>query len=391
MLVISTIVLLNNGITIVRTIGFLLLFMSSLFLRVEDLLVLIIALEPVSILFKWNGSYTVIPFMFIVLFVKLGLKNTKVSLKKIIPLSALMLIGVLNYLFRGFGVAAYVSFFLPVLCLVYISENKNISLEKIFNKVIWLYVVSTLVECILSGVFPNAVKVVTHVSQYNVRNVGFSSEWDYGRHILTAISFVVYWLLKNKRNVVLPSMLVLYFISCLIETGLYSGLVALGGLVFMIPLTFDGTPKQRISYTVVGGIVILFVVVIAYYFVFLPMLELRGQISDNGRFELWRMYYNDFINSPSIMFFGIGAGAISEYAATIGRLTTHNIVIEKMFEFGIIGICLLVCLLGTCFSKRDLSIRKNLRLLPLITFLGTCLTQGTSGSELLFILMILGL
>lgn len=385
------IVMLNIGNTFVRTLGFILFLCIGFLLSKTNLLLFIAAIEPLSNVYKFNGGYTVLPFLFIVLFFKLVSCNRELSRKKLITLLSINLISTINYLIRGFSLGSYLSFFVCFLCFIWMSEDDTFLMEDLFYKIIWIYTISTLIECFCSAMLPNVTRMLVTVSQYNQRNVGFSSEWNYGRHIVVSIAFLFCWIKMKKNDLLLCTCVILYLSYSLIKTGLYSGLVALVFLVLMVPFMYDGSLKQRICYSILTLFVAIIGLFIIYKFVFLPMKALRGQFSDNGRFDLWQLYYMDFIKNKSIFLFGIGAGAIQDYAGSISRLTTHNTIIEKVFEFGIFGIVLLLCLIKECFRKHGLSIRKNYRLIPLFTFFGTCLTQGVSGEELIFILMILGL
>ena len=179
----------DHGHDLLRSVGFILFLLIGLFLNVENLLMLIVVLEPLSIIFNFSGGYTVMPFLFIILFIKLLEKNNSINSRLIILLFVIMSISLLNYVYRGYSISSYVSFFICLLCFVWLSQTSNIDMVRIFERVVWLYVCSTLVECVFSGLFTNAVKTITSVSSYNNRNIGFSSEWDYGRHIVVSIAF----------------------------------------------------------------------------------------------------------------------------------------------------------------------------------------------------------
>ena len=346
-------------------------------------------LESISTLYKFNGSYTVMLFLFILLFVKIIRRNRSLSGKKVIPLFSLMAISGISYLCRSYGMTDYLAFFVMLLCFVWMSELKSIDMEAVFEKIAWLYVISVLIECVFSTLMPTAVRAVTDVSEYVYRSTGFSSSWNYGRHIVVAISFLIYWILVKREKIVVAGALILFLLYSMISTGLYSGLVAIAILMVIIPFSFEGSIRKRVSYGIIALVVCIIGLIATYYWVYLPMRDLRGAITDNGRFNLWKAYANDFMTQPSIALFGVGAGAIQNYAASVFRQTAHSILIEKMFELGIIGSALLVVLLRRCFLQHGLQVSRNHRVLPFFAFIGTCLTQGVTGNELIFILMIL--
>ena len=387
--VLASILAMNNGIGSIQTIGFFFVLAVGAMLPVEQLLMFIVMMEPLGAIYRINGRYTVMPFLFIILFVKLVAGNKTISKKKLIPMFGLMAISIYNYVTRGYNISTYVGFFIALLCFVWASGNKCINMQRVFEKSIWLFVLSVLIESIASRTMPTVVRMVREVSAYEYRLAGFTSSWNYGRHVVVAIAFLVYWLRYQNGNKLIAGALIGYFLECMISTGLYSGLLAIGLMLLLIPFSFQGTIKQRITYVSISLLVCAVVFLIIYNYVYLPMYNLRGQISDNGRFDIWKMYYDIFVNDAGIFFGGIGAGAIQDYAASKSILTTHSIVIEKLFELGIVGTGLLIFLISGCTRKQNQRISTNGRLLPLATFLGTCLTQGVSGNELIFILMII--
>ena len=78
----------------------------------------------------------------------------------------------------------------------------------------------------------------------------------------------------------------------------------------------------------------------------------RGEIKhDPGRKGIWEMYLTDWASSPMTILFGRGAGSKS-----IGQMNAHNLFIQTLWDYGIIGYILLF---GIIFSFIDLKAFKK--------------------------------
>ena len=111
------------------------------------------------------------------------------------------------------------------------------------------------------------------------------------------------------------------------------------------------------------------------------MTEVRGyEASENGRVDVWETYFSYLGNHYYVCLFGTGAGTIGDIAEKLNNATAHNLFLEKIIECGIIGCVFLFAFFLNLYNKASFSLKNNVKLIPLITFLGTCLTQGTTGS-----------
>lgn len=388
-IVVLSLLLVNTGNTSIRVVGLLSFVIIALFLKPDSIVILMALVEPFSIVFKLQDSFSVMPFLFIILFVKSIPNGRKYPSKVIMPLLALMSIGLIVVFARGFSITSFLSFYLYLICVVVVLNNENICLEHVFEVVSIWYVISVLIECILSEYLPNAVSMVTKVSIYNLRNIGFSNEWEFGRHLVVAVAFCLTNILKRKRFLLAYIVAIVYLIYKLTSTGLYSGLLAIGILIMCLPFIYKGSMGKRVLFFTVTILISAGLLLLAYYYVYIPMYNLRGQFTDNGRFNTWLAYLHDLGSNISLLLFGAGAGCISDYAASVHRITAHNILLEKVVEFGIFGLIGLISLIKNSYKGYTFKLNENLNLFPLIGFLGTTITQGVTGSELVFILMMI--
>ncbi len=380
--------MLNQGIIISRTLISVILCTIAIFLSIEELIPMIFILSPFSIIFKFFGMFTVMPVLFIILSVKCILRNHKLAQIPYALFVLLFLVNILNALISYNDIFNSLSTFVSLFSLISFILITDIDRNKVFMLTSNLYIVSVIMLCVFSELFINVAPHVIEVAEHNLRNIGFSNEWDFGRSIIVAIAFVVYWLLKNRKYIILGVLVIMYFLSKLISTGLYSGALSLVVMTLCLPFCFGKSFRQQPFYFLVIGFLSILLIIALYYLVYIPMVDLRGGIGDNGRFELWNFYINLFINDWKVFLIGVGGGCISNYAHSISMLTTHNVIIETMVEYGLIGIVLLSLIIKRLYSGQ-FSIYNNKKMIVLFSFLGTCLTQGVSGNEMIFLLMMI--
>jgi O-antigen ligase len=87
------------------------------------------------------------------------------------------------------------------------------------------------------------------------------------------------------------------------------------------------------------------------------------------------------------MLFGIGASSILKFSLLNGMLTAHNGYIEKLVEFGIVGLIILTIILVSILKGKTFNPFKNYYALPIFAYLASILTLGMSGAELPFFLL----
>ena len=390
----------DRGLYFVQTIGLVFIFICGLLLKKDGIITLICLLIPFSHVFQLNGSYTVIPFLILIFILKsiLDMSRTGLIVDKniasaIICFFLLLCISACTALSRFDNVRIILPFFVYLLFLIFATKEGIVEDDNMFYFSAFLLVISTIISCILADVFPNAQKYLSNEidRQYVYRFSAFSNVWDLGRELVVSISVIVSFMIERTISIFKKIICIFLILICfyfIIQTGLYSALIGIIALGWSLLFIQNNKYQNQGSYKIMMLLLIVASGVLIYFFVFENMLAVRfGAVSDNSRFEIWSQYLNDLGNDMLMLLFGVGAGVISNYAETVDRLTAHNVIIEKLIEFGIIGFTLLVIFFYQIFKYKNYKLSSNAKMVILWTFLGTCLTQGVSGNEMIFILL----
>ena len=383
----SSLFLISRGVSSIRIIGFYILIGWAATLPVDDLLCLITVALPGSNIFKITGGFTVIPFLMVIYILKTLSRNRwKINANAAKPLLWIIVslfISISTAIIHHFSLGDIIPFYLHMIFIVFAHGINNAYLEDRYSKLAICFITGTLMVCLGTAIFPSVSRSISNIGVYARSNAGFSSVWDFGRSLSISIAFVLVDVLKHRNKLVLNSLLSLILIYYLIQCGRFSMLLGLGALLICIPFAYGGEKPVRIR--IMYSIFTLFITGIlgflVFRYVYSSMIELRGTgASDNGRFEIWGIYIQYLLKNPSIALFGSGGGTISSVASLLGTVTAHNIVIEKLVEFGIVGFIVLTIAFRKLYRGCTLSITKNVNILPLVTFLATAMTQGTTGN-----------
>lgn len=383
-IVIATLITMDKGLLSFRQLAYIITILIAILLSRKELIVLITLLVPLAEIMKFSSiPYTVLPFIICIYIVKRLLIEPKISKKFFILYSILLLISLFNSAIRYNSLIYPIPFFV-YLIFAYMAIKDNCSKE-VFNHAAIVYMISAILVVVGSHLFVNAAWVIGSYSDYMVRSVGFSTSWGFGQTMLIASAFTAVLYKKKKINLFVTISLISFYTYFGLQSGTFS--IVIGLLLVMLFIVSSVENKIKLK----GLAVITFpLLIFLIYIIFLqPMMGLRGGISDNGRIDIWVSYLQIFINNIDIMLFGVGGGCIQNYANIVGLLTTHNLMLEIIVQFGIIGSIFLCTLI--LYLCRNLIIRpsKNPNVLPLLVMLTFFLTQGGAGSETLFILLIL--
>ena len=380
-------ILLSRGVSSASRIGCYVLIGWALFLPADDLLCLIAAALPTGNIYKLGGGYTAIPFLLLIYIIKTFLKNgaklKSDTAKPLLWTVILFSVSVIASMAHGFSIIEIIPFFMHLVFIVVALRINHVNEEEKYSELAFYFIAGTLMVCIGTILFPNVSRSIGNISIYSKSNPGFASTWDFGRSLSISIAFIIVSFLKTKKRLIIDIILVFVMLYFLIQCGRFSMLLGLGALLICIPFAYgaDKPLRQRLLYTVVMIIIIAVLSYVMIRYVYSSMVELRGYVaSDNGRFGVWSTYLEYLGNNPFVVAFGTGGGSISSVAPTLGVSTAHNILLEKIIEVGVFGLFLFLLFFITLYRGKTLNPSRNINVLPLITFLGTAMTQGTTGN-----------
>lgn len=382
-----TLFLLNHEISSVSQIASIALIIAGAFMHVDDLVCLIAALLPTGNVYMVTSGNTAIPFLIILYLVKTVFEKRRAidagAIKSLLWILALIVISLFTTAIYNMTVMKIIPFYLHIVFIIIALRVNRINQECLYNRIALFFITGTLLVCIGTTLFPDLTYSLGNANIYVKENAGFSSTWDFGRSLTISIAFIIVDIIKTKRRIMINILLCLIMLYFIVQSARFSMLLGLGTLIAIFPfITGKGKSlHQRVYYSLIMMAIMLVVVCVLYQFLYLPMSNLRGSVaSDNGRFDIWKKYIECISQDVMLALFGVGGGAIASFADMIGYPTAHNILIEKIVEVGFVGIFLFIMFFVSLYKGKDINPFSNVNALPLIAFLGTSLTQGTTGN-----------
>ena len=223
------------------------------------------------------------------------------------------------------------------------------------------------------------------------RNCGLLTDPNYcGAAILMTLSFsaVLYYHKVIGRQFWLFALPLIYFGFTTLSRTYFVGLAIFAGTL----IAFVLFPKHHFWGVIVPiAIAVLTIFAMSRRFdvinLLLDRMNTNGDLT-NGRFTLSRVYLEYIWSHPLIMIFGEGINA----SRISGLNNVHNIYIEVVFKIGIVGTCLFVLCLTSCFSGKKKAKISFASMIPILVvgFLYFTLA-GFNSFELLYYLLICGM
>ena len=389
-LLVVDIILLNNGNINMPTVCWVLVCIYTLFLSPELIFLELITILPVTHAFKLINSITTFPIIACIFLTKLVLRNRKIENNFLLIYVTLFCVNSISSLIQ-FGTILYIMPFFVYFMMTYVA-SRNLSLtEELYELCIKCFVISVIIVCIGSKVLPEAANYMNNSTKYTVRNCGFSNVWDFGQNISMSIIALLMAIKHKKINIWLAIILLCFFSYFLIETGLYTGLIGIAFTIICFPFLSKENKISSLRINFGSAVVAIIVLLIGYYIIFPKMNILRNNIGlyDNGRYNLWKYYINLWYSQTRIMLTGIGAETITSYASNYEIRTAHNMIIEKLVEFGIIGFSLLVFGVREIVKNNSLMPLKNNKAIFVMSFFAMGMVQGISGAEVVYLFLII--
>lgn len=383
----ATLFLLNRGVSSVSRLASIALIIVGMFLHVDDLICLIAAILPTGNVYMVTGGNTIIPFLLVIYLAKAIVGNGRSidveAIKSLVWILALIVISLCTTTFYDITVMKIIPFYLHVVFIVFALRVSRINRECLYNKVALYFIAGTLLVCVGTTLFPDLTYSLGNASIYIKENAGFSSTWDFGRSLTISIAFIVVDVLKTRKRILIDLLLGLIMMYFIIQSGRFSMLLGLGALIAIFPfITGKDKPlRQRVYHSLIMIVVMLVVIFALYQLIYRPMSILRGSAaSDNGRFDIWKKYIECIDQDIMLALFGVGGGAVASFADLIGYPTAHNIFLEKIVEVGFVGVFIFIMFFASLYKGKIINPINNINMLPLAAFLGTALTQGTTGN-----------
>lgn len=336
---------------------------NRLFLKVALLLFVIAPLSPNN---PQSSSFVdIIPAFFLLLIYSfLSIKSISINKDAIILVTLFCLIFVNTYIFdlvkqnSDFSVRVFITFGLFIIYYILINNiNSNIEimpyLMNIYKKI--ALIASAIV--IISGV----TGITYSWGRFSLDIIGIHKNPNYVvGFIMGAFALNVYELfnLNMQKGKVLRVVSLICMPLAFILSGTRSSL--LGAAVILFLVFFGKLITRENAFRKILILLILLILVIMLFDkianlvperYFNRILVSKENYTEDGRIEMWLSTLKIFFNGNFLT--GFGMYSAERINNNMFGLSTHNILLEALFDWGIIGICLFLFVLFTDFRKVD--------------------------------------
>ncbi len=302
----------------------------------------------------------------------------KINFKTLIPIlvfSVFLVLPIHNL--HGLPIIKTILFFL----VLYVINEKK---EKIsLSKIVLLFSLGLIVSsffALFKSISPRLLEIIP--SQFVENTFRFSSLFlhtnNFAMHATICLSLLFFLRYQNKISttqfLLLFTPIFIFTYLTLSRNFIISFIVAL--VVFLV-LYIIRNKKKSLKFMFVFGAVLLISVLCCFNTTKVYMLRIistgesitdnveedtsyqtdewwedvyNGEIKyDPGRFGIWEMYLKDFSSSANQILFGKGVGSVG-----VGQMAAHNLFIETLWRYGVIGYLLILSIIISFIDFRKL-------------------------------------
>lgn len=246
-----------------------------------------------------------------------------------------------------------------IFCITYIiCTGRNYSSNSLKLFILTYIITSTF--CAVNIIFNYANGIMYNQWQERVSMIifGVAKDPNYvtGYMIIPMCLLLQHFCYAKKYKVISLILFIIQLFACFL-TGSRGALVSIGLSAFLVVLFFILQSKKKVVFLV--SLLGILIVGMGLLLLVVPKTLLDrffdfGSYGDNIRLRLWE-HALDFFSDHLIL--GGGMGSTSHYVEMLAGYHTHNVYVELLGDFGIIGlIALLVFVIGTFWvKKKDIS------------------------------------
>ena len=378
----------------------LLIICICIFIDLEQMFFVLSFCLPIADILKLSlNSITVLPFIYLIFFVKLFFRNTHFGESKLIAFLVLTFIAILNALLRNAGLNYSVSFLFNIFFAIFVGQYfyKNAT-KNFFNNVAIYFSLALALSIILVLIFPEIRNKVGHVDFGNRLNALCGDPNSLTQDILIACGLLLFVLfsLPKKSKLICLILLVFLLISGFFT---YSKSYALT-LILMVGWAFiDVCVKLRKKNSKYFYVFLIFILCIAitslifvYLFVIRPIFDERsGSDFFTGRLEIWSGYLKLIFSDVYVFIFGCGIRNAINYVNEFDVIAVaHNTYLELISENGFLGVIVIIYLmwipLYNALRARNLF---NFYSLAMISFLITSFGISINAADTIYWIFVL--
>lgn len=388
----------SNNQLIVSQIAYVILGIVFIISPININVIFLFCLFPFPRLFLINHNfYTLVPLLEIIIVAKyiLNRKITKNSMKLLILGLLILTYSAIVEYYRFSTISTSIEYCIKLLVVIVICEINDEKTRKICYTVLCIGIV---VSAIGGYISPSLHRFTAMYSaEFISRAQGMLTDpGTFGQILVCAMSCAIALLFQRNDNrrigfkrIVGTIMFCFFCLYFIIQSGTRASLI--GVVVIYIVVIYWLVNKKNKGVQLIGYFTVVLSVIFAEslasaLFNAVSATHGGGDVLSDSRFEIWQNYWNVYRNDPSIIIFGVGMESCNRLGSQLGIGNPHNIIIEKIFESGVIGLVLNIMFFYEVVKRKIMRISEKTTL-PFYVFLSTLFVYGVAGSEIPYCLL----
>lgn len=403
-LVVTTVLTVNKGITIVSKFSYIAFLFLAILCNVKTCIILLFGMLPIQRIFALSKDFiTVVPLLSILIIIKFFLTHQlrKYYIKQLILSITLLIYSSLVEYIRFDTVKNSLIYIITILLMLTICELVDYRLR---NSCMLIYCLSSLLSAFAGYFFPSAsIYTALFTMSGNIRFQGLMADpGEFGQTMVCAMAMALTLFgiktnntKKSNRNkvffTIILSLYCLIVFCFVVLSGTRTCLIAIAVMYIIILYRLVHSKKRRILIfcIILGFFSIIFASFVgSFLFNMLSATHGGEALSEDVRLQIWEGYIQCIINNPNVILFGVGMNSCGAFGEIMRLGNPHNVIIEKITECGIWGGIINVLIFYQLVKRKKIGLTIS-ETLPFYVFLSTLMFYGSSGLELPYLLLAL--
>lgn len=400
-LVVTTVLTVNKGITIVSKFSYIAFLFLAILCNVKTCIILLFGMLPIQRIFALSKDFiTVVPLLSIFIIIKFFLTHQlrKYYIKQLLLSITLLIYSSLVEYIRFDTVKNSLVYIITILLMFTICELVDYRLRK---SCMLIYCLSSLLSAFAGYFFPSAsIHTALFTMSGNIRFQGLMADpGEFGQTMVCAMAmaltlFNIKTKKCNRNKVFFTIILSLYclIVFCFVVlSGTRTCLIAIAVMYIIILYRLLRSKKRRI---LIFALFLGFFSIISASFVgsflfnMLSVAHGGEALSEDVRLQIWKGYIQCIIDNPNVILLGVGMNSCGAFGEIMKLGNPHNVIIEKITECGILGGIINVSIFYPLVKRKKMGLTVS-ETLPFYVFLSTLMFYGSSGLELPYLLLAL--
>lgn len=403
-LVVTTVLTVNNGITIISKFSYITFLFLAILCNVKTCIILLFGMLPIQRIFALSKDFiTVVPLLSLLVIIKFFLTHRlhKYYIKQLILTLILLVYSSLVEYIRFYTIKHSLEYSITVLLMLTICDLVDFRLRK---SCMLIYCASSLLSALTGYFFPSVSSYTALFTMTgNIRFQGLMADpGEFGQTMVCAMAMALtLFIMANKKlensnsnkvfliTVLSAYCLILFYFAIL--SGTRTCLIAIAVMYIIILYRLLHSKKRRILIFALflGFISVLFASFVGnILFNMLSVAHGGEALSEDIRLQIWKGYILSIIDNPDVIVFGVGMNSCGTFGDIMKLGNPHNVIIEKITECGILGGIINVLIFYPLIKRKKIGLTIS-ETLPFYVFLSTLLFYGSSGLELPYLLLAL--